>query len=171
MKILLGIILLAVAVAPEHSPVAPGAQLEKVSGDFTFSEGPTTDADGNVYFTDQPNDRIMKWSVDGKLTTFLQPCGRSNGLCFDPQGRLWACADDKNELWRIDVATKKIEVVLKDRDGKLFNGPNDVWYSSDGVTWQKTDQDPAWTGREDVGVVVFKDKIWMIAGMDKNWKW
>ena len=117
----------AVAVAQERSPVAPGAQLEKVSGEFKFTEGPTTDADGDVYFTDQPNDRIMKWSVDGKITTFLQPCGRSNGLCFDPQGQLWACADEKNELWRIDVATKKIEAVLKEREGKLFNGPNDVW--------------------------------------------
>ncbi len=129
MRLLLGVLLLvaAVAVAQERSPVAPGAQLEKVSGEFKFTEGPTTDADGDVYFTDQPNDRIMKWSVDGKITTFLQPCGRSNGLCFDPQGQLWACADEKNELWRIDVATKKIEAVLKEREGKLFNGPNDVW--------------------------------------------
>jgi gluconolactonase len=129
MKTLLAIISLAaaVAVAQDRSPVAPGAQLEKVASDFKFTEGPTTDTEGNVYFTDQPNDRILKWSADGKLATFLQPCGRSNGLCFDPQGRLWACADDKNELWRIDVAAKKIEVILKDRDGKLFNGPNDVW--------------------------------------------
>ena len=28
-----------------------------------------------------------------------QPCGRSNGLCFDAAGNLWACADEKNELW------------------------------------------------------------------------
>src|SRR5260370_31651383 len=80
--------------------IAPGAKLQKLAGGFMFTEGPAADADGNVYFTDQPNNRIMKWSTDGKLTTFLKPCGRSNGLCFDGQGNLWACADEKNELWR-----------------------------------------------------------------------
>lgn len=118
--------------AQERSPVAPGAQLEKLAEEFKFTEGPTADAEGNVYFTDQPNDRIMKWGTDGKLSTFKQPAGRSNGMYFDTQGRLWACADERNELWRIDVAGGRVEVVLKDRDGKLFNGPNDLWITPAG---------------------------------------
>ena len=79
--------------APEGSVAAPGAKLEKLSSDYSFTEGPASDAAGNVFFTDQPNDRILKWSVDGKITTFLEPAGRSNGLCFDRSGSLWACAD------------------------------------------------------------------------------
>jgi gluconolactonase len=110
---------------------APGAELEKLAGEFKFTEGPAADAEGNVYFTDQPNDRIMKWSTDGKLSTFLRPCGRSNGLCFDAKGNLWACADEKNELWRIDV-NGKVTVIVKDYRGKLLNGPNDVWVRPDG---------------------------------------
>jgi sugar lactone lactonase YvrE len=114
------------------SPViAPGAHLVKLAGTFVFTEGPAVDADGNVYFTDQPNDRILKWGTDGKLSTFLQPCGRSNGLCFDAQGNLWACADEKNELWRIDPA-RKVTVVVKEYNGKLLNGPNDVWVRPEG---------------------------------------
>src|SRR5436305_14511882 len=111
--------------------VAPGARVEKMAGDFKFTEGPAADADGNVYFTDQPNDRILKWGTDGKLSTFLQPCGRSNGLCFDAKGNLWACADEKNELWRIDPKGKAT-VVVKDYQGKLLNGPNDIWIHPDG---------------------------------------
>lgn len=118
--------------AQESAVIAPGAQLEKLAGDFKFTEGPSADAQGNVYFTDQPNNRILKWDVAGKLSTFLEPAGRSNGLCFDAQGRLWACADEKNELWRIDVATGKAEVMAKDYGGKLFNGPNDVWLAPNG---------------------------------------
>ena len=68
------------------------AKLTVLAGGFEFTEGPAADAQGNVFFTDQPNDRIMKWSTDGKLTTFMKPCGRSNGLCFDAKGNLWACA-------------------------------------------------------------------------------
>ena len=81
--------------------IAPGAKLEKLAGDFSFTEGPTADKDGNVFFTDQPNNRIMKWSVDGKLSTFLQPAGRANGMFFDATGKLIACADEKAELWSI----------------------------------------------------------------------
>lgn len=113
------------------SPVAPGAKLTKLAGGFKFTEGPAPDAEGNVYFTDQPNDRILKWSADGKLTTFLEPCGRSNGLAFDQNGTLWACADEQNELWKIDVKTKQKTVVVKDYNGKLLNGPNDVWVRDD----------------------------------------
>lgn len=121
------------AAAAENPVVAPGAQLEKLSGEFDFTEGPACDARGNVFFTDQPNDRIMKWDAGtGEITTWMQPCGRSNGLCFDKSGNLWACADEKNELWRI-APDKKVTVVVDGRfEGKLLNGPNDVWLTPDG---------------------------------------
>jgi len=116
--------------------IAPAANLEKLDKNlgagFEFAEGPAADAQGNVYFTDQPNDRIMKWNVDGTVSTFLKPCGRSNGLCFDADGKLWACADEKNELWRIDLKTKEKTVVVKTFQDKLLNGPNDVWLRPDG---------------------------------------
>src|SRR3954447_20164847 len=115
----LALLILALsAVAMAADPIAPGAKLQKLSGEFKFTEGPASDAEGNVYFTDQPNDRIMKWSVDGQLSMFMQPCGRSNGLCFDNKGNLIACADEKNELWSIDVASKKATVLVKDYQGK-----------------------------------------------------
>jgi gluconolactonase len=114
------------------SPViASGATLERLAGGFSFTEGPAADAEGNVFFTDQPNDRILKWGIDGKLATFLQPSGRSNGLCFDAKGDLWAAADEKNELWRIDP-TGHGTVVVKEYNGKLLNGPNDIWIRADG---------------------------------------
>jgi len=111
--------------------IAPGATVQKLGDGYEFTEGPASDAQGNVFFTDQPNDRIVKWSTDGKLSTYRQPCGRSNGLCFDHQGNLWACADEKNELWCIDPQGN-VSVVVKDYQGKLLNGPNDVWVRPDG---------------------------------------
>ena len=111
--------------------VAPDTKLQTLSQDFKFTEGPIADAKGNVFFTDQPNDRIMKWSVEGKLSTFVKPSGRSNGLYFDRDGTLLACADEKNELWAID-AEGKHKVLVKDYEGKLLNGPNDLWVRPDG---------------------------------------
>lgn len=126
--------ILFLLAAPLHSAdgvLAPGAKLTKLAGDFAFTEGPACDAQGNVFFTDQPNDRILKWSVEGKLSTYMQPCGRSNGLCFDAQGNLWTCADDKNELWKIDPAGK-VTVVVEEYQGKLLNAPNDLWVAPNG---------------------------------------
>jgi len=114
------------------SPVImPGAILQKLAADFSFTEGPTCDKAGNVFFTDQPNNRIMKWSVDGKLSTFLQPAGRANGMCFDAQDNLIACADEKTELWSITLAGKHA-VLAKEFEGKPLNAPNDVWVRADG---------------------------------------
>lgn len=112
--------------AAESKVVASGQALQKLARDFSFTEGPASDREGNVFFTDQPNDRILKWSTDGKLTTFMHPCGRANGLSFDRAGNLWACADEKNELWKISPAGK-VTVVVTNYQGKLLNGPNDVW--------------------------------------------
>lgn len=135
MKATYGLVLTLLCATPllaaESQIIAPGATLQKLAGDFSFTEGPACDQEGNVFFTDQPNDRILKWSVDGKLSTHMLPCGRANGLCFDAKGNLWACADAKNELWCIDPS-RKPTVVLKDYDGKLFNGPNDLWIAPDG---------------------------------------
>ena len=111
--------------------VAPGAKLEKLAGDFKFTEGPTADKEGNIFFTDQPNNRIMKWSVYGKLSTFLQPAGRANGMFFDSKGNLIACADEKMELWSI-TPDGEHTVLAHEYEGKPINSPNDVWVRSDG---------------------------------------
>ena len=119
------------ACGGDKGVVAPDRNLEKLADGFKFTEGPAVDANGNVFFTDQPNDRIMKWSAEGKLSTFLKPCGRSNGLYFDRKGNLLACADEKNQLWSIDPAGK-VAVLVRDYKGKLLNGPNDLWVRPDG---------------------------------------
>ena len=111
--------------------IQPGAQLEKLADGFLFTEGPSSDAKGNVYFTDQPNDRIMVWSTSGELSTFMQPSGRSNGLSFDKDGFLWACADEKNELWRI-APDKNVFVMPSKYQDKNLNGPNDLWIARNG---------------------------------------
>jgi gluconolactonase len=114
--------------------LAPGAKLEHLAGGFEFTEGPTSDAHGNVFFTDQPNNRILKWSVDGQLTTFLQPAGRANGMYFDAHGDLLACADERTELWSI-TPDGRHTVLAGAFDGKALNGPNDVWARPDGAIY------------------------------------
>jgi len=113
------------------SIIAPGAMPEKLADGFLFTEGPTADAEGNVYFTDQPNNRIMIWNTKSGLSVFMQPAGRSNGMSFDKEGNLWSCADEKDELWKISPG-KKVEVVVNNYNGKFLNGPNDLWISPSG---------------------------------------
>ncbi len=133
MKSIFPVVLLWTALAVSAAPVvAPGAKLEKLAGNFKFSEGPTVDKDGNVFFVDQPNDRILEWSADGKLSTFLQPSGHANGMYFDASGNLIACADEHNELWSI-APDKTVTVLVTNFNGKYLNGPNDVWIAPKGA--------------------------------------
>ncbi len=116
---------------PAPRVVEPGAQLRRLAGGFAFTEGPTVDRQGHVYFTDQPNNRILKWSADGVLSTFLQPAGRANGLYIDAQGRLLACADERTELWLVEPGGTHT-VLAREYEGKPLNGPNDLWIRPDG---------------------------------------
>ena len=111
--------------------IVPGATLQKLAGEFAFTEGPTCDAKGDLFFTDQPNDRILRWSAAGELSVFLKPAGRSNGMFFDAEGRLIACADERNELWAI-TPDGKPTTLWKGFRGELLNGPNDVWVHPNG---------------------------------------
>lgn len=116
---------------PEIKVIKPGANLQKISDQFTFTEGPAVDKAGNIYFTDQPNNKIWKYDTTGKLSVFMDPAGRANGMYFDEQGNLIACADEKDELWSI-APGKKVKVLLKDFNGIRFNGPNDLWIDKKG---------------------------------------
>ena len=116
----------------EDGLIAKDAKVEKLADGFSFTEGPAVDKDGNVYFTDQPNNRILKWSVDDKkLSIFLENSGRANGLYLDKQGNIYSCSDMDNEIWKIDMAGNHI-VLVTDFGGKKLNGPNDLWIHPDG---------------------------------------
>lgn len=129
---LLVLVLSGASALAADSVVAPGAKLEKLCDGFAFTEGPSVDKQGNVFFTDQPNDRIVKWDAQSRqCADWLKPCGRANGTYFDQNGNLIACADEKNELWSISP-DKKVTVLVKDFGGKLLNGPNDLWIRPDG---------------------------------------
>lgn len=107
--------------------VASKGQLFSLADGFSFTEGPAADRRGNVYFTDQPNDRIYRWDAgSGKVTLWLEGTGRANGMIFDREGNLIAAADLHGELWKIrpDGSHK---VLVDNHQGKLLNGPNDVW--------------------------------------------
>jgi len=120
-------------LAADESPViAAGASLQQLAGVYLFTEGPTSDAEGNVYFSDQPNDRIVRWNAtDGTVADWLRPAGRANGLFLTAEGRLLAAADEQNQLWSI-APDKSVTVVLDRQGGRLLNGPNDIWVSGRG---------------------------------------
>jgi len=113
------------------SIIAPGAQVEKLADGFLFTEGPAVDKQGNVYFTDQPNDRIMKWSIDDELSVFLDKTGRANGMYFDQEGNLLSCSDMENEIWSINEQGEHT-ILVTEYNGKRLNGPNDLWIRPDG---------------------------------------
>ncbi|MCR5887920.1 SMP-30/gluconolactonase/LRE family protein [Hymenobacter sp. J193] len=130
-----------------------------VARQFSFTEGPAVDKAGNVFFTDQPNNRIWKYDTQGQLSVFLEPAGRANGLYFDGQGNLLACADELSQLWSI-APDGKVTVLLRDVQSHRLNGPNDLWVhpTSAGIYftdpyyqrpyWSRQTPDPALGGQK-----------------------
>ena len=118
--------------AQPNDIVAEGEAPVKISDSYSFTEGPAAEAKGDVYFTDLPNNKIYRWDCEsGEIILFTDQSGRSNGMYFDAQGNLIACADMDNQLWSFDMKGHS-KILVTDYRGKLLNGPNDVWISKDG---------------------------------------
>lgn len=115
-----------VSAAGLDDVVAPGTVAEKLADGFSFTEGATVNAAGEVFFVDQPNNKILRWTREQGLRTFMDPAGRANGMCFAPDGALLVCADENMELWSVAPNGKRA-VLAKGFEGKELNGPNDVW--------------------------------------------
>jgi gluconolactonase len=109
----------------------PGAQVTKAGGGYKFTEGPSVAPDGRVFFTDQPNDKIDIWDENGTITTFMQPCERSNGTYFNKKGELVACADLHNRLVAISM-DKQMRTLTENYNGQPLNAPNDLWIAPNG---------------------------------------
>jgi gluconolactonase len=110
---------------------ALGAKVEQLSDGFSFTEGPARDAQGNIYFTDIPNGRIHKWSLDGKLSTFRENSGGANGLFFDRDGNLLACEGGNRRVTSI-APDGQVTVLADSYGGKKLNSPNDLWIDPKG---------------------------------------
>ena len=111
--------------------VAPGATVEQLAGGFVFTEGPAADKEGNVYFSDIPNARIHKWSLDGELSTFREDSGGANGLMFDTQGNLLACEGVARRVTSISP-DGEVTVLAESYNGRKLNSPNDLWIDPKG---------------------------------------
>jgi gluconolactonase len=130
---------LAILVA---SSSAAGQEIE-IATTLSFTEGPTVDRAGNVYFTDLVTERIMKLGSDGVLSTFREKSNVANGLLIDSEGRLIACegatferpgvkVSGRPRVTRTNLATGAMEVLADNYNGRPLVGPNDVTIDSKG---------------------------------------
>ena len=109
----------------------PDAQVEKITGDYQFVEGPIWIADGFLLFSDIPADTIYKWTPGASESdVYRLPSGNSNGLTLDAEGRLIACEHGNRRVSRTE--SDGTVVTLADLyDGNRLNSPNDVVVASD----------------------------------------
>jgi gluconolactonase len=146
---LTALLLLAAATGysgERQSVVAPGAQVKKLAGGFSFTEGPACDIAGNIFFTDIPNNRIHKWSLNGELSVFSENSGGANGLFFDKSGNLLACEGGGRRLVSINPQGE-VEVLAGEYRGKRFNSLNDLWIDPKGGIYFT---DPRYGPRDDM---------------------
>src|SRR5574340_520156 len=111
--------------------VPPGAQIEKLGGDFGFTEGPLWMRGGFLIFSDIPKNVIRRWNPDGALSVFRENSNGANGLTLDLQGRIVACEQIGRRLVRYEQ-NGNLTVLAERYEGQHLNSPNDVVCRSDG---------------------------------------
>lgn len=132
---------------PGFNAIVPdGAKIEKVATCCKWLEGPVWTHQGYLLFADIPGNRILKWTSEGEVSTFLQPSGYlgketftgpesgSNGMTLDRRGRLTVAGHARRNVYRLESMSGKAQItVLADRyQGKRLNSPNDLVYARDG---------------------------------------
>ena len=112
--------------------VGPDVTFERIATSCLFTEGPLWHPrDRYLLWSDMPGDHLRRWSAQEGVTTFRKPCGMSNGLTWDRQGRLLACehASSQVTLTRADGAVTPLATHFQ---GKQLNSPNDIVCSAGG---------------------------------------
>ncbi len=141
----------------------PGTKIEKIAEDLEWSEGPVWDAKAKtLLFSDIPRNVVMSWHAEKGVTRFLERSGYtgaapftgrepgSNGLTFDPQGRLTLCQHGDRRVSRRE-ADGTMTPLAVGFEGRKFNSPNDLVYDDQGALYftdppyglPKTFEDPA----------------------------
>jgi gluconolactonase len=152
------VVLLAPLAGQDLSKTPPPADLvakdvkPAAAAVVCFLEGPAADAAGNLFFSDIAGNRILKMDAKGVVTTFRADSGRTNGNCFDAQGRLISCEGGeqgigRRRMVRTDMKTGEVTVLTEKYDGKRYNSPNDVCVDSQGRIWFT---DPRYGDRSDL---------------------
>ena len=114
------------------SVVGDTVTFEQIATGFLFTEGPLWHAaEKYLLFSDMPGDHLRKWSARDGVTTFRKPCAQSNGLAWDPQGRLLVCEHATSKVTRTE-ADGRSTVIASHHDGRELNSPNDIVAKSDG---------------------------------------
>ncbi len=109
-----------------------GEDWEEVASGYSFTEGPAVNAKGEVFFTDIPSSRIMRIDLAGKVTVFAEDTGKANGLMFGPDGRLFACANGKQQIVAYDESGKPSVVVSDTNSNDLVVMENGIFYTDPG---------------------------------------
>lgn len=122
-------------------------KIEKIADDLLWSEGPLWDAKTkSLLFSDIPRNVVMKWNAEKGVSRFLENSGYtgaapfagrepgSNGLTFDPRGRLTLCqhGDRRVSSREADGTTVTLAATF---EGKRLNSPNDLVFDSQGALY------------------------------------
>ena len=115
-----------------QSLIAPGAEVVKLADGFGFTEGPTANSKGDVYFIDDPNCKIHVWSVsDKKCSVFVNESAYANGMYFDKNDNLFVCEGGTGSIVMYTLDGKRTVVANKFAN-RNFNKPNDLWVDPKG---------------------------------------
>ncbi len=116
---------------PVAQILVPGEEWQLVSEGHGFTEGPSVNSKGEVFFTDTPHNRIYKIGLDGKVSLFAENTGTANGMMFGPDGRLYAVAGARKQIVAYDDQGKYTVITEGFEGNDMCLGVNGNIYVTD----------------------------------------
>ncbi len=131
--------------------------IELVTDDLGFPEGPIAMADGSVILTEIERGVLTRVTPDGRKSTVAECGGGPNGAAIGPDGAIWVTNNGGSFVWlkqngltipgqtppehrggyiqRVDIGSGKVETIYDACDGQPLFGPNDLVFDRTGGFW------------------------------------
>lgn len=104
-----------------------------IEDEKVFTEGPAVDRAGNVFFTNVPMAKILKWDPrERRLSVYRNYSHEANGLLFEPDGNLLACEGAEQRVTRTSMRDGWTSVLTGDYKGSPIGMTNDLTRDSKG---------------------------------------
>lgn len=161
--------------------IVPGEGWQLVAEGFKSTRGPTTAANGEVFFADTSDDKIHKIGLDGKVSVFASDTGNAHGLAIGADGKLYSVSEKSAKILAYE-ASGASSVVLEGLTGQsvvampnggLYVTTNEGKGSAVGSVWWVKDgkKTQVESGLKFAAGLAYRPDQWLLSVADGRSKW
>lgn len=165
-----------------HEILIPGEDWKLVAEGFKSTRGPSTAANGEIFFADTSADKIHRIGLDDQISVFAEKTGNAHCVSIGADGSLYTISEKSGQLLRYD-ASGQSSLVLDGLTGhSILAHPNGSLYVTDNDAKKATKGGSVWLIKDgqkkqvDAGInfatgMAFRPDQWLLSVGEGHSKW